>query len=121
MFLWGLPPLIVTVGEEPVSETNRSNDCSKQQHLSVETKPSKINANLLAIIFSLTENKRSISYAFISDTCLAADLILRVLPDAVNGLLLEKAEESRPVFVEVVSFTFTVDIFGFYPVSGLQA
>lgn len=44
------PPLVVIVGEESVDETNCPDYCSKQQHLSVEAKPSKINTYLLPII-----------------------------------------------------------------------
>lgn len=31
-------------------------------------------------------------------------------PDKVEGLLLEEAEEPGPVFVEIVSFAFTVGV-----------
>lgn len=45
-----IPPLIVIVGEESIDETNCPYYCSKQQHLSVETQPCKINTYLLPII-----------------------------------------------------------------------
>lgn len=44
------PPFVVIVGEESVYETNCPYYCSKQQHLSVETQPRKINTYLLSII-----------------------------------------------------------------------
>lgn len=44
------PPLVVIIGEESVDKTNGPDYCSKQQHLSVETQPSKINTYLLPII-----------------------------------------------------------------------
>lgn len=44
-----------------------------------------------------------------------------VLPYEVEGLLFEEREEPGPVFVEIVSLTFTVSVLWFCPVSRLQA
>lgn len=116
------PPLIVVIGEESVNKTKCSYDCSEQKHLSVETKPSKINANLLPIIISVEDRKNVLLLSNLTDMLpQTAALGSVVLPNKVERLLLEKAEEACPVFVESVSFTFTVRIFWFCPVSRLKA
>lgn len=50
-----------------------------------------------------------------------ASRLLLLPPYKVEGLLLEETEEPGPVFVEIVSFTFTVRVLGSRPVSGLHS
>lgn len=56
------PPFVVIVGEESVYETNCPYYCSKQQHLSVETQPRKINTYLLSIILPVEGKNNNIFY-----------------------------------------------------------
>lgn len=48
-------------------------------------------------------------------------IVFEVLPYEIEGLLFEETEESGPVFVEVVSVTFSVSIPRSCPVSALLA
>lgn len=76
------PPLVVVISKESVKKTECSNYCSKQQHLSIKTQPSKINANLFSVIFPVEEKYSKIvvmnpvagliwsKYATANSTCL---------------------------------------------------
>lgn len=120
-----IPPLIVFVGEESIDETNCPHYSSKQQHLRVETQPRKINTYLLSIILPVEGKTKCCKISlwpcsFGVNTHQIGLLCAEVVPYKINGLLLEETQESGPVFVEIVSFTFTVRVPRSCPVSTLH-